>query len=521
MSEWWICMRPIAQLQSAEHTPHYIWLGASDDPAKDCPSDLKTAMLSRLHASTLWESVHDFEVLPGSFLRHAAAVGLLLRLWYRNRPAGICAFELNSGHPILRDAAAFKQLSNDLSYLVQRYQISLAISQVHGIDLALLGTSPILRIQDIFIERAAPAHLPVLIVGEPGCETDYLAHALHVASDRCMQPFESIECEALDRVGFEDFEALISRLSGGFLFLQNIDALSITSQITFTKILAKKLGTSDIRLVACASSNGTNIDLRKQFYAPLLRHLDFLSTSIPPLRQRATDIPRLSRCFLERYYPSAGVHISDEVVHALSNYAWPGNVDELRRIMGKLAVLGGNHGIDIEDVRRFAPELLHLEQNHPHVTNGYHFHADAATVKLTSLISGYPDASQNHSPGHQDGHHYHPSIQKAVDYIATFYDRALTLRAVAQHSCISCSHLCFLLKKYTGMSFKTMLLVTRIEKAKELLATRLDLRITEVSQEVGFGELSHFERMFKKIVGCSPKQYRRAFAGQAYKATAS
>jgi AraC-like DNA-binding protein len=74
---------------------------------------------------------------------------------------------------------------------------------------------------------------------------------------------------------------------------------------------------------------------------------------------------------------------------------------------------------------------------------------------------------------------------------------------------MSSSHLSFLLKRSLGVPFKSLLAAVRIERAKQLLGETNPSSITDISLEVGFGDLSHFERTFKRLVGTNPREYRR------------
>lgn len=505
---WLICIRPPGSSKSTEDSLEFMWLG-TQDTSEEIWAEFKVEILRRLRSADPDKPRPDFDSPSQSILGNPVIVRLVLPLGYRNKLAGICVLEVNATHPVVHDAATLHRLSKDICYLAHRCQISLTIHRSFGNDLELLGTSPALHLLDIFIERAAPSHLPALILGETGCEKDYLGYALHVASDRCARPFELIECAALEGLGIESFQTVMQR-GAGSLFLQNIDKLSMQMQIALAKAVSEMLSQSDVRLLASASSDLGNIEKRKQFYAPLLRYLDFLSTTIPPLRERSRDIPQLTHSFLQRYRLEQEIAINDEVLEILSNYTWPENVEQLQRVVGRMAVLGGTNHIGIDELRSFAPEVLQEGAHDATVSR-----RSSQTGEAQSEGTGLPVAK--HLLDHLPSPPIHPGIQKAVDYISKCYNQGLTLRKVAQHACLSCSHLCFLLKKDTGMSFKTILTRARVEKAKELLTLRPDLRITDVSQEVGFGELSHFERMFKRIAGCSPKQYRLATCSQAYK----
>ena len=499
---WLICIRSLGNSKSIVDSPEFMWLGTHDTSEE---SELKVEMLRSLSLAVPAKPGPDFDSPSQSLLGNTVRLGLPLR--YRNNLAGMCVLELKATHPVVRDAIILQRLSKDICYLAHRCQISLTIHRSFGTELALFGTSPVLRPQDVFIERAAPSHLPALILGETGCEKEYLGYALHVASDRSARPFESIECAALEELGIETFQTVMQRVGDGSLFLQNIDALSMQMQIALARAVSEMLLQFDVRLVASASSDLGNTEKRKRFYAPLLRYLDFLSTTIPPLRHRSCDIPQLTHSFFQRYRPEYQIAINNQVLEILSNYGWPENVEQLQRVVGRMAVLSGTNRIDIDELRSLAPEVL---QDGAHVSNRSGQTGEAQTVAAGQCVAKPlldPSLSLQ----------FHPGTQKALAYISKCYTQDLTLRKVAQHACLSCSHLCFLLKKDTGMSFKTILMMARIEKAKELLILRPYLRITDVSQEVGFGELSHFERMFKRAAGCSPKQYRLATGGQTYK----
>lgn len=101
-------------------------------------------------------------------------------------------------------------------------------------------------------------------------------------------------------------------------------------------------------------------------------------------------------------------------------------------------------------------------------------------------------------------------IKSAIKYIETHYSEKLTLTEVADKIYVSQWYLSKLLNRYTDKSFCDILNQTRIAKAKELL-TDPALRIHEISEMVGFGDVTHFSRCFKKLVGQSPNEYRNLY----------
>ena len=109
---------------------------------------------------------------------------------------------------------------------------------------------------------------------------------------------------------------------------------------------------------------------------------------------------------------------------------------------------------------------------------------------------------------YSDLHAYEIGVQRALRYVGNHYTEEISLGRLARESYISPSHLSFLLKRALGVPFKSLLAAIRIERAQKLL-TLAEHSITEISLEVGFGDLSHFERTFKRLVGTNPRQYRR------------
>ena len=98
-------------------------------------------------------------------------------------------------------------------------------------------------------------------------------------------------------------------------------------------------------------------------------------------------------------------------------------------------------------------------------------------------------------------------VHNAINYIREHYAEKLTLSDVADHVYVSQWHLSKLISRYTEQSFSDLLNGVRIEKAKELLADP-SLRIWEISEEVGFSDVTHFSRIFKKLAGMSANEYR-------------
>lgn len=104
-------------------------------------------------------------------------------------------------------------------------------------------------------------------------------------------------------------------------------------------------------------------------------------------------------------------------------------------------------------------------------------------------------------------------VKSALKYIENYYNEQLTLSEVAEHVYVSKWHLSKLLNQQTGRGFSEILNIVRINRAKELLVDR-SLRISDVSELVGFVNLPHFSRVFKRIAGVSANEYRNKLQQQ-------
>jgi two-component system response regulator AtoC len=229
------------------------------------------------------------------------------------------------------------------------------------------------------VRKVAPIKTTVLLSGESGTGKELVARALHELSPRAAMPFVAVNCGAIpaDLVESElfghvkgaftdasrDKKGLALEADGGTLFLDEVGELPLQLQVKLLRFLQEEEvrpvgGTRpqrvDVRVVA-ASVRDLGAAVRAgQFREDLYYRLNVVGVRLPPLRERAGDIPLLVRHFLSRYArlrsdaPIEGV--TDEALAAMESYRWPGNVRELEHAIERAAVLCDGPLIREEDL---------------------------------------------------------------------------------------------------------------------------------------------------------------------------
>jgi len=234
-------------------------------------------------------------------------------------------------------------------------------------DEGLVGDTPSMREVFRAIGRLSRADLSVLITGETGTGKELIARALHRHSPRANGPFIALNTAAIapellesELFGHEQgaFTGATRRHQGRFeqaergtLFLDEIGDMPIGLQTRLLRVLAegefyrvggRELIRADVRVIAATHQDLRGKVERGEFRADLLHRLDVVRIHLPPLRERAADVPRLADRFLAetaREMRVAGKHLSVDAVRALTRYPWPGNVRELRNLCQRLVLM--------------------------------------------------------------------------------------------------------------------------------------------------------------------------------------
>ncbi len=219
-------------------------------------------------------------------------------------------------------------------------------------------------------ETVAPTDSTVLISGESGTGKEVLARYIHQLSDRADGPFVSINCAALPESLLEselfghvkgsftgavkDKPGLLVAARGGTFFLDEIGEMSPALQVKLLRTLqerevvpvgATRPVNTDVRVVAATNRDLEQEMRRGTFRSDLYYRLNVISLHIPPLRERADDVPLLADHFVARLGDGQALEIDDDALDLLRHYDWPGNVRELENALERAAVLSGGKAI--------------------------------------------------------------------------------------------------------------------------------------------------------------------------------
>ena len=243
----------------------------------------------------------------------------------------------------------------------------------------MLGESSALAKVTDAIRRAAPVRSAVLVQGESGVGKELVARAIHRNSPRSRERFVQVNCAAIpdDLIESELFGHEKGSFTGatekqvgkfeqadrGTIFLDEVGDMSLKTQSKVLRVLqegeVERLGSSrtlkvDVRVLAA-----TNKDLQKaieagEFREDLFFRLSVIPIQVPPLRERAEDVPELVRHFAmlfardNNFKPN---RFTEAAVEALGRQRWRGNIRELRNSVERLLVMSPGHTIDAKDVQ--------------------------------------------------------------------------------------------------------------------------------------------------------------------------
>jgi transcriptional regulator with PAS, ATPase and Fis domain len=279
---------------------------------------------------------------------------------------GAVGFALFSHYESLKPL--FERFSRLQSELARAHKKLAAARRTKYTFSSFIGDSPATMEVKRLARRAAMLHAPVLLQGETGTGKELLAHAIHAGGPRADQPFVSVNMAAVPETLLEaEFFGVapgaytgadrkprpgkFELAHGGTLFLDEIGDLPLPLQSKLLRVLqeheCEPLGSNrvirvDVRILAATSRDLEAMVAEGRFRKDLFYRLNVLDISMPPLRDRAEDIPLLFLEFAEQCARASGEEppaMPEAFLASLLKYPWPGNVRELQNVAEKYSVL--------------------------------------------------------------------------------------------------------------------------------------------------------------------------------------
>ncbi|MFV0247648.1 MAG: sigma 54-interacting transcriptional regulator [Tenacibaculum sp.] len=233
--------------------------------------------------------------------------------------------------------------------------------------------------------RVAPTDIAVLVVGESGVGKESIPRIIHQLSHRKHAKYIAVNCGAIPE-GTIDSELFghekgsftgasqtrkgyFEVADGGTIFLDEVGELPINTQVRLLRVLENgefiKVGSSqsqktNIRIVAATNINMNQAIGKGKFREDLYYRLSTIEISLPPLRERGTDIHLLFRKFAADFaqkYRMPTIRLEENAVKTLSNYNFPGNIRQLRNIAEQISVVEENRNISAEQLAKYLPNL--------------------------------------------------------------------------------------------------------------------------------------------------------------------
>ena len=244
----------------------------------------------------------------------------------------------------------------------------------------MIGSSEALQHIREMIAKVAPTDARVLVTGSNGTGKELVARSLHALSTRSAMPYVEVNCAAIpseliesELFGHEkgSFTSAIKQhkgkfeqADGGTLFLDEIGDMSLAAQAKVLRVLQEKklsrVGSDkdiqvDVRVIAATNKNLLEEIEKGNFREDLYHRLSVIVIKVPSLDERKEDIPELVDYFAAQICAESGksaVKFAPDAVKALQARNWPGNIRELRNVVERLLILGGNP-VSAKDVESF------------------------------------------------------------------------------------------------------------------------------------------------------------------------
>jgi transcriptional regulator with PAS, ATPase and Fis domain len=261
----------------------------------------------------------------------------------------------------------YRDLAAEVERLREEVQKDYDVAGIVATDPTMLATLDT-------VHKVAPTGATVMIYGESGTGKELIARAIHDLSERANKPFVSVSAGALPETlleselfGYEKgaFTGAVTAkpgrfemANGGTLFLDEIGDISLATQVKLLRVLQERkferLGGTrtidvDVRVVAATNQDLQQLIADGSFREDLFYRLNVVPITLPPLRQRARDVPVLTAHFLEKYR-AGSKSLTPDAMQALAAYQWPGNIRELENTVERMVILSHGDEIGVDDL---------------------------------------------------------------------------------------------------------------------------------------------------------------------------
>lgn len=270
---------------------------------------------------------------------------------------------------IIRQAIKTRELEKEIDSLRREVTEKYAFPNI-------IGHHP--KMLEVFetIERVSKTDATILIQGESGTGKDLIAKTIHYNSLRCDKPLVTVNCGALtesllttELFGYKRgaFTGAVKDTIGRFqaahegtLILDEIGEIPLNLQKTLLRVIEDKeferVGDSkptkvDVRIISITNRNLKEEVARRNFREDLYYRLGIVPITLPPLRERISDLPLLVNHFLKKFQESNNhIRIEPSVIEHLKTFTWPGNVRELANVIRQMVVFCKTNVITVDDL---------------------------------------------------------------------------------------------------------------------------------------------------------------------------